>query len=59
MLEHDVDYAGEPPLHLAAIGLVWIDEALCDFFSGDPCDKRAPRAALASSGRWSTTSAAS
>ena len=41
MLDHDTDYQSEPPLRLAAMGLlVSIDEALTDFFSGDPCDKR-------------------
>jgi hypothetical protein len=41
MLEQDIDHAGEPPLRIAAMGLlVPIDEGLVDFFSGDPCDKR-------------------
>jgi hypothetical protein len=41
MLEHDVDYAGEPPLRLSAMGLlVSIEEGVSDFFSGDPRDKR-------------------
>jgi hypothetical protein len=41
MLDHDTDYAGEPPLRIAALGLlVEINDALADFFSGTPCDKR-------------------